>query len=150
MWDKITATDSRNTTILIRFMVGFIFFTEGIQKFLFPHIRGAGRFEQMGMPAPEFLSYFVASFEVVCGALILIGLLTRLAAIPIIFIMLVVIVMTRLPTLMYENFWIMMYISKIDFAMLIGAIFLFLEGSGRLSVDQKLFLKKAREKKLSC
>jgi putative oxidoreductase len=146
MWDKITATDNRSTTVLIRFMVGFIFFTEGFQKFLFPQVRGAGRFEQMGMPAPEFLSYFVASFEVVCGALILAGLLTRLAAIPIIFIMLVVIVMARLPTLMYENFWIMMYISKIDFAMLIGAVFLFLEGSGRWSVDQKLFLKKKREK----
>jgi putative oxidoreductase len=125
-------------------MVGFIFFTEGFQKFLFPQARGAGRFEQMGMPAPEFLSYFVATFEVVCGALILLGLLTRLAAIPIIFIMLVVITMTRLPVLVNENFWVMMYISKIDFAMLIGAIYLFIEGSGRWSVDQKLFLKKTK------
>lgn len=139
MWERIIATDSRNTTVLIRFMVGFIFFTEGFQKFLFPQVRGAGRFEQMGMPAPEFLSYFVASFEVICGALILLGLLTRLAAVPIIFIMLVVIIMTRLPILINENFWVMMYISKIDFAMLIGAIYLFIEGSGRWSVDRKLF-----------
>lgn len=145
MWEKITVTDSRSTTVLIRLMVGFIFFSEGIQKFLFPQVRGAGRFEQMGMPAPEFLSYFVASFEIVCGALILVGLLTRLAAIPIIFIMLVVIVLTRLPTLVSENFWIMMYISKIDFAMLIGAIYLFIEGSGRWSADHKLFLKKSSE-----
>lgn len=141
MWERIIANDHRSTTVLIRFMVGFIFFTEGFQKFLFPHVRGAGRFEQMGMPAPEFLSYFVASFEVVCGILILLGLLTRLAAIPIIFIMLVVIIMTRLPILINENFWVMVYISKIDFAMLIGAIYLFIEGSGRWSVDQKLFFK---------
>lgn len=145
MWERIIANDRRSTTVLIRFMVGFIFFTEGFQKFLFPHVRGAGRFEQMGMPAPEFLSYFVASFEVVCGVLILLGLLTRLAAIPIIFIMLVVIIMTRLPTLINENFWVMMYISKIDFAMLIGAIYLFIEGSGRWSVDRKLFFKQTTE-----
>jgi len=146
MWERITATDNRSTTVLIRFMVGFIFFTEGFQKFLFPQVRGAGRFEQMGMPAPEFLSYFVASFEVVCGALILLGLLTRLAAIPIIFIMLVVIIMTRLPILINENFWVMMYISKIDFAMLIGAVYLFIEGSGRWSVDRKLFFRQSTDK----
>lgn len=146
MWEKITATDSRSTTILIRFMVGFIFFSEGFQKFLFPHVRGAGRFEEMGIPTPEFLSYFVATFEVICGAMILLGLLTRLAAVPIIFIMLVVIILTRLPTLVYENFWVMMYISKIDFAMLIGAIYLFIEGSGRWSVDQKLFFRQSSDK----
>jgi putative oxidoreductase len=141
MWEKITFTDNRNTTFLIRFMVGFIFFTEGIQKFLFPHLRGAGRFEDMGLPAPEFLSYFVASFEVLCGAMILLGLLTRLAAIPIIFIMVVAIVVVKLPVLLEENFWVMMFISKIDFAMLIGAVYLFIEGSGRWSVDNKLFYK---------
>ncbi len=145
MWEKITLTDNRNTTFLIRFMVGFIFFTEGVQKFLFPHLRGAGRFEDMGLPAPEFLSYFVASFEVLCGAMILLGLLTRLAAIPIIFIMVVAIVVVKLPVLMDENFWVMLYITKIDFAMLIGAIYLFIEGSGRWSVDNKLFYKVSRD-----
>lgn len=141
MWEKITFTDNRNTTCLIRLMVGFIFFTEGLQKFLFPHLRGAGRFEDMGLPAPEFLSYFVASFEVLCGAMVLLGLLTRLAAIPIIFIMVVAIVVVKLPVLLEENFWVMLYISKIDFAMLIGAVYLFIEGSGRWSVDNKLFYK---------
>lgn len=142
MWDRITATESRNSTILIRFMVGFIFFTEGFQKFLFPEVRGAGRFVELGLPAPEFLSYFVASFEIACGALLLVGLLTRLASVPIIFIMLVVIIMTRLPILVNENFWIMMYISKIDFAMLIGAVYLLIEGSGKWSVDEKIFVTK--------
>ena len=139
MWDWITKTDNRMTTVLIRFMVGSIFFTEGIQKIQFPHLRGAGRFKDMGLPAPEFLSYFVASFEVLCGALILLGLFTRLAAIPIIFIMVGAIVLVKLPILLDENFWVMMYISKIDFAMLIGAVFLMIEGGGRWSMDRKLF-----------
>jgi putative oxidoreductase len=139
MWKKITFTDNRFTTVLIRFMVGFIFFTEGIQKIQFPRVRGAGRFADMGLPAPEFLSYFVASFEVLCGALILVGLLTRLAVLPIIIIMISAIVLTKFPILIEENFWVMMYLSKIDFAMLIGALFLFIEGSGRWSVDHRLF-----------
>lgn len=139
MWNRIITTDNRNSTILIRVMVGFIFFTEGFQKFLFPSQLGAGRFEQMGLPTPEFLSPFVASFEILCGALILLGIATRLAVIPIIFIMVGAIVITKLPIILAENFWVMMYISKIDFAMLIGALYLLIEGGGRWSLDRRLF-----------
>ncbi|MEX1213307.1 MAG: DoxX family protein [Balneolaceae bacterium] len=139
MFNRITATNDKSSTVLIRSMVGFIFFTEGLQKFLFPHIRGAGRFEEMGLPVPEFLSYFVASFEVLCGALILLGLLTRIAAVPIIFIMLSAIILTKLPILVEENFWVMVYISKIDMAMLIGSLFLLMEGGGRWSLDRRFF-----------
>ena len=67
----------------------------GIQKFLFPAIRGAGRFEKIGLPSPEFLGAFVGTFEIVCGALILLGLLTRLASVPTLVIMLVAIATTK-------------------------------------------------------
>ncbi|MCX2738459.1 DoxX family protein [Pontibacter anaerobius] len=78
MLQKIIRTDNAKTTILIRLIVGVVFLSEGIQKFLFPDTRGAGRFEKIGLPSPEFLGYFVGSFETICGALILLGLLTRL------------------------------------------------------------------------
>ena len=83
--------------ILIRLIVGAVFLSEGIQKFLFPAARGVGRFIKIGLPAPEFLAYFVAVFEVACGLLILVGLLSRLAAIPMIINMLVAIAATKIP-----------------------------------------------------
>ena len=84
MLSKLIHTDYSKTTILIRLMVGAVFLSEGIQKFLFADTLGAGRFEKIGLPSPEFLGSFVGSFEIVCGLLILIGLLTRLASIPLI------------------------------------------------------------------
>ncbi|MFW6157564.1 MAG: DoxX family protein, partial [Balneolaceae bacterium] len=88
MIDRFLKTDAFKTTLLIRLMVGAVFLSEGIQKYLFPEVRGAGRFESIGLPMPEFLAYFVGGFEIACGLLILLGLLTRLAVIPTITIML--------------------------------------------------------------
>ncbi len=82
MKNRILNTDNSKTTILIRLMVGAVFPSEGIQKFLFPAIRGAGRFEKIGLPSPEFLGSFVGGFEIVCGQLIFFRLFTRLASIP--------------------------------------------------------------------
>ncbi len=76
----ITKTDVSKTTILIRLMVGAVF--------LFADTRGGGRFEKIGLPYPEFLGSFVGTFEVICGFLLLIGLFTRLASLPLIVIML--------------------------------------------------------------
>lgn len=114
MINKILDTDNARTTILIRLMVGAVFLSEGIQKFLFPELRGAGRFEKIGLPEPEFLGYFVGSFEILCGALVLVGLLTRLAAIPLIIIMLVAIATTKAQVLVEEGFWPMLHGSRTD------------------------------------
>lgn len=92
---KILITDSSKTTILIRLMVGAVFLSEGIQKFLYPDLRGAGRFEKIELPSPDFLGNLVGLFEVLAGALILVGLLTRIAAVPTLIIMLVAIATTN-------------------------------------------------------
>ena len=52
--------------MLIRLMVGAVFFTEGLQKFIFPDARGPGRFEGIGFPDPEFWGYFVGAVETLC------------------------------------------------------------------------------------
>ncbi|NMR33175.1 DoxX family protein [Chryseobacterium aquaticum] len=119
-------------------MVGMVFLSEGIQKFLFPAIRGAGRFEKIGLPSPEFLGSFVGTFEIVCGILILIGFLTRLASIPLIIIMLVAIATTKSEVLAEKGFWEMMHGSRTDWAMLLGSIFLLIKGAGLWSVDKTL------------
>ena len=138
MKNRILNTDNSKTTILIRLMVGVVFLSEGIQKFLFVDTLGAGRFEKIGLPLPEFLGSFVGCFEIVCGTLILFGLLTRLASIPLIVIMLVAIATTKLEILTKKGFWEMLHESRTDWAMLLGSIFLLIRGGGFWSADKAL------------
>lgn len=140
MIKKFLQTDASRTTVLIRLMVGAVFLSEGIQKFLFPDLRGAGRFERIGLPEPEFLGYFVGSFETVCGALVLLGLFTCFASIPLIIIMLVAIATTKAEVLQNEGFWEMLHGSRTDWSMLLESIFLLIRGGGRLSLDRKLLM----------
>lgn len=139
-------TKASSAVILIRLLVGLVFLSEGIQKFLYPEIRGAGRFVKIGLPEPEFLSYFVASFEIVCGVLIVLGLLTRLAVLPTITIMLVAIFSTKIPMLSEEGFWSMAHAARTDFSMLLGSLYLLIVGAGPLSVDAFLTWKKKPKK----
>jgi putative oxidoreductase len=140
MFQKIIFTESRKSTILVRFIVGVVFLAEGIQKFLFPLILGSGRFEKLGLPFPEFLGSFVGTFEVLCGALVLLGLLTRLASLPLIIIMFVAIVTTKVDIFVHEGFWKMLHESRTDWSMLLGCIFLLIEGGGKWSLDKKLMM----------
>jgi uncharacterized membrane protein YphA (DoxX/SURF4 family) len=128
-------TSASPTVILIRLMVGAVFLSEGIQKFLDPAGRGTGRFESIGLPMPEVLGPFVGTCEIVCGALILLGLATRLAAVPLIVIMGTAIATTKFPTLMADGFWEAAHAARTDWSMLLGSIFLLIEGAGPWSLD---------------
>ena len=65
-------------SILIRLLVGLVvFLPEGFQKLAFPDMLGAGRFANIGIPYPELMGPFVGMVEAVCGALIILGLLTQ-------------------------------------------------------------------------
>src|SRR3954447_15496934 len=77
-------------TILIRLAVGGVFFASGLIKFLYPN-QGAGRFARLGIPAPEVLANFVGVVEAAGGLLLVAGLATRLAAVPLVINMLVAI-----------------------------------------------------------
>jgi len=134
---KLNRTTASGSVLIIRLMVGLVFLSEGIQKFLFPDVRGVGRFIKIGLPEPEFLAYFVASFEVVCGLFIVLGLLTRLAVLPTITIMLVAIATTKLPMLAEDGFWEMAHAARTDFSMLLGSLFLLIVGAGKLSLDAR-------------
>lgn len=141
MLKKIIQTDLSKTTILIRLTVGAVFLSEGIQKFLFPAIRGAGRFEKIGLPSPEFLGSFVGAFEILCGILILLGLLTRLASVPLIVIMLVAFATTKSEVYVEKGFWELLHGSRTDWAMLLGSIFLLIKGGGKWSLDRNLIAR---------
>lgn len=138
MLEKIITTNNSKTTIIIRLIVGAVFLSEGIQKFLFPDIRAAGRFEKIGLPSPEFLGSFVGAFEIICGVLLLVGLFSRLASIPLIVIMLVAFATTKTEVYLEKGFWELLHGSRTDWAMLLGSIFLLIEGSGLWSLDKRL------------
>ncbi|MFO0415585.1 MAG: DoxX family protein [Bacteroidota bacterium] len=139
MLKQIIHTDHSETTLLIRLMVGAVFLSEGIQKFLFPEYLGAGRFEKIGIPLHDFFGSFVGMFEIICGVLIILGLLTRLASIPLIIIMFVAIATTKSAILAEKGFWEMLHGSRTDWAMFLGNIFLLVKGSGRWSLDNRVF-----------
>jgi uncharacterized membrane protein YphA (DoxX/SURF4 family) len=121
---------------------------EGIQKLAFPEVLGAGRFAHIGIPYPDLMGPFVGVVEIVCGILIILGLLTRLAAVPLILIMIVAIISTKIPILLGHDFWIF-HVAKLarygfwsaahearaDFCMLLGALYLLIEGAGASSLD---------------
>ena len=44
--------------IIPRIVVGLVFLTEGIQKYLFPELLGTGRFIKLGFAHPAFWAYF--------------------------------------------------------------------------------------------
>jgi hypothetical protein len=56
--------------LLIRVLVGWVFLSEGIQKFLFPDSLGVGRFVKIGIPWPQVMAPFVGVVEIVCGSLL--------------------------------------------------------------------------------
>ena len=132
---KLTSSAMPKAVVIIRLMVGSVFLSEGIQKFLFPAEVGAGRFAKIGLPSPEFLGPFVGGFEIACGTLVLLGLLTRLAVIPLLTIMAVALYSTKLPILLKSGFWKMAHEARTDFSMIMGALFLLIVGAGTWSLD---------------
>ena len=121
---------------LIRLAVGLIFFTQGILKFTDPAL-GVVRFTHIGFPHPGFTAHFVGIFEIVCGLLILVGLWTRVAAIPMLIVILTAIATTKIPELSRPNqgFWFMVSDARTDFAMLCCLLFLISSGAGASSID---------------
>lgn len=150
-YQQLIQTDAEKTTILIRLLVGIVFASEGLQKFLYPDLRGAGRFESIGIPFPEVTGNMVGGFEVLCGLMVLAGFLTRFAVIPLIIIMITALFTTKLPILMGSGFWgfslreldhygllSMLHESRNDLAMLIGSVFLWFKGGGYWSLDYRI------------
>ena len=151
MIQKMLKTDAAISTIIIRLMAGAVFLSEGLQKFLFPAVRGAGRFAKMGFPAPEFFSTFVGFFEILAALLILLGLFTRAGALFTLVIMTVAIFVTKIPIALGHScgpfvlrqlgtygFWSMAHEMRTDFAMWLASLFLLLKGGGRWSIDRKI------------
>ena len=124
-----------NAVILIRILVGWVFVSEGIQKFLFPAQLGVGRFTKIGIPLPQVMGPFVGAVEIIFGSLVILGLFTRMAAVPLLGVIATAIVTTKLPMLHQGGIWSMLHEARTDFSMLLGLIFLLIVGGGRFALD---------------
>jgi putative oxidoreductase len=138
MPNPLLRTNAPRATILIRLLVGAVFLSEGVQKFLFPAALGVGRFVKIGIPAPQFFAPFVGVVEIVCGTLLIIGFITRQAAIPLLIDISVAIATTKVPMLSRVGFWSTVHEARTDYCMLLGLVFLLLVGSGPLSIDARV------------
>ena len=148
----MNAIHDASAIIWVRLAVGLaVFFPEGIQKLIFPDILGAGRFAGIGIPWPALTGPFVGVVESVCGLMIILGIATRLASVPLIVTMIVALVSTKLPILLGHDWWIFnvremsrygfwsaQHEARTDMVMLLCLIFLLIVGSGGLSLDRWL------------
>jgi uncharacterized membrane protein YphA (DoxX/SURF4 family)/plastocyanin len=93
------------STLLVRLLVGAVFLSEGIQKFLYPTTLGVGRFTQIGIPGPSLVAPFVGGVEIAFGTLLLLGLATRVATLPLLAVIATAIATTKIPLLSSQGFW---------------------------------------------
>ena len=148
---KLTSSQAPRAVLLIRLMAGGVFFFEGVQKFLYAESLGAGRFAKIGILAPELMGPFVGGVEVLCGLLVVLGLFTRLATLPLLLTISVAILSTKVPILLGHGFWTftltklprygvlsMLHEARTDFSMLLGGLFLLIVGGGTWSLDARL------------
>lgn len=135
-----TVNDSK--TVIIRLIVGLIFISEGIQKYLVVTMLGPAYFNDIGFGHPMFWAYFAGAFEILCGLMILFGLLTRLASIPLMIIMITAFITTKLPLLSEKGLLIFLHEYRIDFSLTMLLILLIVYGGGKWSVDLKIFQTK--------
>ncbi len=123
--------------LLIRILVGWVFVSEGIQKFLFPAALGVGRFAKIGIPAPQLMAPFVGGVEIVFGTMILIGLYTRVATLPLLINILTALTTTKLVFLAKNGIWSTLHEARTDVSMILGLLFLLIVGGGSGALEPK-------------
>lgn len=125
--------------VLIRVLVGWVFLSEGIQKFLFPAALGVGRFAKIGIPAPQAMAPFVGAVEIVCGVLILLGLFTQWATVPLLINIAVALYTTKFPILAKDGIWSALHEARTDLSMVFGLLFLLIVGGGSIVLDANIW-----------
>jgi uncharacterized membrane protein YphA (DoxX/SURF4 family) len=152
-WLLHPPVNGSSANILIRFLAGSVFLTEGIIKFLFTN-QGVGRFTKIGIPFPDVMAPFIACLEIVGGLLLIAGYLTRVFSILFIIQMLIAILSTKIAVYLGTSpiikpqsppllgIWAFFHETRIDYAQIMTVIFLLLTGPGKLSIDAWLRQKK--------
>jgi putative oxidoreductase len=150
MWNWIanTPTDGSKWLILPRVMAGSVFLWEGVLKLVYAN-QGVGRFTKLGFPAPAATADLVAFIEIVGGALLIAGLLTRAVAIVFVIEMLVAMLSTKVslylgtsplplpPAPPKVGAWAVLHEVRSEWAQLMTSLLLLLAGPGPWSLDAR-------------
>jgi uncharacterized membrane protein YphA (DoxX/SURF4 family) len=132
---NIRKTDDDGRMIIIRLIVGLIFISEGILKYKLMQWLGPGRFAEIGFSHSFFWAYFTGAFEITCGFMVLAGFWTRIASVPLLVIMFVAFVTTKIPLLIEKGFWTFAHEYTTDFSLTLLLTVLIIYGGGRWSAD---------------
>lgn len=148
MWKKLINTDNDFAALVLRVMLGVVFFPHGAQKVLgwFGGYGFAGTYDaftnKLGIPGIFALLAFAAEFLGAIG--LIVGLMTRVAAFGIMSVMLVAV-----PMLHWQNGFFMNWFGNqkgegFEYHLLViaMAVALIIKGGGALSVDRMLSDKK--------
>ena len=149
LWLTKPPVDGPRSVLLLRLMVGGVFFWEGVLKFVYAN-QGVGRFTKLGMPFPAFTADFVGCLEIVGGLLLLLGLLTRLVTIPFVIEMIVAMLSTKIsmylgtsplplpPVPPQTGFWAVLHEIRSEYAQIMVAFYRLINGPGKWSIDALL------------
>lgn len=133
--------------ILVRIIVGVVFLTEGILKFVYPGELGWGRFAHIGLPYPDVLGPFVGAVEIASGGALILNLYAGDAAILLLIVILTAIFTTKVPILLgrhlgafgppkLEHYGLLSFVheARTDLAMLFGLVAILVDSGVKISV----------------
>jgi len=131
--------------ILVRVIVGLVFLTEGILKFVHPAELGSGRFAHIGLPFPYVLAPIVGAVEIAAGAAVILNLFAGDAAGALLVVILTAILTTKVPILLgrhfgpfqppkleHYGFLSFMHESRTDLSMLFGLVAILLDSGMKI------------------
>jgi len=111
-----------STNNLIRLAVAYVFITSALMKLMSPEV--ANHFLGLGLPYPQQMLKLVIFLEMVCGILLLVNKSVKNAAVPLIGIMIVAILLTKVP-LLHTGFLNFAFSARLDIVMLVLLVYLY-------------------------
>jgi uncharacterized membrane protein YphA (DoxX/SURF4 family) len=91
--------------LLVRVIVGVVFLTEGILKYMYPEELGAGRFAHIGFPFPHILAPVVGAVEIAAGGAVLLNVYAGDAAVLLLCVIITALATTKVPILLGHGYW---------------------------------------------
>lgn len=135
--------------ILIRILVGLVFLTEGILKYVYPAELGTGRFAHIGLPFPHFLAPFVGAVEIASGGALILGFYAGDAALLLLIVIMTAIVTTKVPILLghplgrfaapkLDHYGLLSFIheARTDLSMFVGLVAILLDSGVKISLKR--------------
>jgi putative oxidoreductase len=142
-WSRAVASlFSWAAPLAVRIVVGVVFTQTGWLK-LNALPRMIQNFRDWGIPAPEFFTPLASGIEFVGGLLLLVGLLTRFAAVPLMIVMVVAIVSAKLGEI--DSVVTLLGFEEVSYFVMFA--WLAIAGPGPVSLDHFILRASGRDPK---